>query len=314
MIYTQISGVSFSKIALGAADFKTKVSKQESFALLDYFTENGGNVIDTGRVYSAWLNGGANASESTIGEWIRDRNARNKLIIATKGGHPPLDNMHQSRINEKELTDDINESLKYLGVDCIDVFYLHRDDKNKSVEEIMPILDRFIKDGKTRFIGASNWTAERIAEANVFAIKNGLTPFSFSEIMWPSVKVNKDAILDDTLVVMDEKEYKRYLEMSLPVMAYSSQAQGFLSQVCNDQPLSDFYKQRYFNAENNRLIEIVKRLSQKTGISPTAIGLNRIIRNQLNGIAIVGGLNVEFLKDSMMAVELSEELLAEIIN
>jgi len=312
MLYTQIGGVQCSKLALGAADFKTRVSKEESFALMDYFTENGGNLIDTGRVYSAWIDGGENASESTIGDWIKDRKARNRLIIATKGGHPPLNNMHVSRINEKELTFDINESLKYLNVEQIDVFYLHRDDKEKSVEEIMPILDRFVKEGKTKFIGASNWSAERIAEANKFAIKNGLTPFLFSEIMWTSVKVNESSILDDTLVFMNEEEYDRYLDLKMPVMAYSSQAQGFLSRVLKGDKIDEFYKQKYFNIENVNLIETVKRISQKTGLSPTAVGLNRIIRNKVDGIAIVGGLNVELLKDSLTAVDLPLEFVKEL--
>lgn len=312
MLYTQIGGVQFSKLALGTADFKTRVSKEESFALMDYFTENGGNLIDTGRVYSAWIDGGENASESTIGDWIKDRKARNRLIIATKGGHPPLNNMHVSRINEKELTFDINESLKYLNVEQIDVFYLHRDDKEKSVEEIMPILDRFVKEGKTKFIGASNWSAERIAEANKFAIKNGLTPFLFSEIMWTSVKVNESSILDDTLVFMNEEEYDRYLDLKMPVMAYSSQAQGFLSRVLKGDKIDEFYKQKYFNIENVNLIETVKRISQKTGLSPTAVGLNRIIRNKVDGIAIVGGLNVELLKDSLTAVDLPLEFVKEL--
>lgn len=91
---------------------------------MDTYFENGGNVLDTARAYCYWLNGGANQSEQTIGEWIKTRNIRNKIWISDKRlGHPPIPDFHKSRINERELTKDIDESLKYLQTDYVDIFF-----------------------------------------------------------------------------------------------------------------------------------------------------------------------------------------------
>lgn len=133
--------------------------------------------MDTARVYASWLQGGDGASEKTIGEFLKSEGLRETAIIATKGGHPPLDDMHNPRINKLELTKDLNESLENLTTDYIDIYYLHRDNERKDVSEIMPILDGFVKEGKVKYLGASNWKVERIIAANKFARENNLTPF-----------------------------------------------------------------------------------------------------------------------------------------
>lgn len=117
MIYTEIGSKKISKIVLGGAGLGTRVSKSESLKLMDIYFEHGGNAFDTARVYCDWMKGGANVSEQTIGEWIHSRNIRDKVWISTKGGHPPIEHLQVSRINEKELTLDIEKSLYYLNID-----------------------------------------------------------------------------------------------------------------------------------------------------------------------------------------------------
>lgn len=283
---------------------------------MDAYFENGGNVLDTARAYCYWLNGGANQSEQTIGEWIKTRNIRNKIWISTKGGHPPIPDFHKSRINERELTKDIDESLKYLQTDYVDIFFLHRDDKNKPVEEIMPVLDKFVKEGKTRYIGAGNWSAKRIEEANLFAERNGLTKFSFSQIMWSYAKVNQGSELDDTLVIMDDEEYSYYREGNIILMPYGSQAQGFYSVAVDKgmEGVSERQKVKYLNVTNAKRLEIVKKISAETGISPTAVALNFLLRNKdVSVVPLIGGLSTELLSDSLDSLKLSEKYYAELV-
>lgn len=314
MIYATINEKKHSKIALGCAALGSAISKKDSFSLLEKFFENGGNVLDTARVYASWLKDGDGASEKTIGEFLKRENLRETAVISTKGGHPPLDDMHVSRINQTELTKDLNESLENLSTDYIDIYYLHRDDESKDVSEIMPILDGFVKAGKVKAIGASNWTVKRIIAANKFAKENNLTPFTYSEVMWSYARINKQAVYDDTLVTMDEQEYKGYSEQDLCVMAYSSQAQGLYSiaQQIGWENLSDGQKKLYDNAINRARAEKLMKISKQTSLSPTAIGLNHILHNKLNAIAIVGGDTQELLKDSLSATLLNEQYLMDI--
>ena len=310
MIYTSVNGMKISKIALRCADLGSVVSAEDSFQLMDIFFENGGNVFDTGRVYCEWMEGCANKSESTLGEWVKSRNVRSEVCLATKGGHPPCGNHHMSRINAQELNKDIEESLRYLQTDYIDVYYLHRDDPQKPVSEIMPILDKFVKDGKARFIGASNWTAKRIEEANKFAEENGLAKFTFSEIMWSYAKVNKESERDNTLVIMDDEELSWYKKNDIIVMSFSSQAQGFYTTVKEQglKALPPHIHAKYVNSVNLERLKKVARISEETGISPTAVGLNHLLQNkEINTVPIIGGYNKAFLLDSLRSLELDEK-------
>lgn len=310
MIYTSVEGIKISKIALGCADFGSKVTLKDSFQVMDTFFENGGNIFDTGRVYCEWLEGGANKSESTLGDWVRTRNVRTEVCLATKGGHPPCNNHLISRINAQELNKDIEESLRYLKTDYIDIYYLHRDDINKPVSEIMPILDKFVKDGKTRFIGASNWTAERIQEANTFAEENGLAKFKFSEVMWSYAKVNKEGERDNTLVIMDEEELSWYKKNDIVVMPFSSQAQGFYTKAKEQgiDKLPPHIRAKYVNPVNVERLKKLVRISDETGISPTAVGLNHLLRNaEVNTVPIIGAHNTTVLLDSLRGLELDKK-------
>ena len=205
-------------LSLGTAPFGTGIPRDTAFSILDTFTDLGGNLIDTAAVY------GMGVSEQALGEWMRLRGNRNLVLISTKGGHPSIPDWSK-RITEDDIRADMEDSLRYLGTDRVDVYFLHRDDESKPVEYIMPILDALVREGKTRVIGASNWTVARINEANAFARAEGLTEFSVSQIMCNAACINRDGLYNQTLVAMDGTEYAGYAENRMPVMAYTSQAQ-----------------------------------------------------------------------------------------
>lgn len=306
MKYLTFDGIKISKIALGCADLGTAVDKDTSYQLLDYFFAIGGNLLDTGRVYCAWLPKGANASESLIGTYLQERGIRNKAIIATKGGHPPLENLHISRINKEEVEKDLNDSLNYLGVEYIDIYFLHRDDPSKPVGEIMEFLNEFVVQGKIKYLGASNWSIKRILEANRYAEKHHLAKFSFSQIMWSYARVNPQGVDDDTLVYMTQEEYSLYRHSDLIVMAFSSQAQGFYSQLQQGtSSLSPQQKKKYLNEINLKRYSLIKELSESYHLSPTSIALNALINHQqIKTIPIIGAYSPTLLKDSLDSLTL----------
>ncbi|MBR6337544.1 MAG: aldo/keto reductase [Ruminococcus sp.] len=261
-------------LVLGTANIDRQDNDEGYFEILDKYTELGGSCIDTARVYCNWVEGGDGASEQVIGRWIESRGNRSDIIIATKGGHPYFteeETIH--RLDEKSVTEDLMQSLEALKTDYTDIYMLHRDDTSKPVEEIMPYLDKFVKDGRVHILGASNWTAERIDKANKFALENGLTPFSVSQINYSLAHSSADILGDDTQVSMDMREYMWYEKNNFPVMAFSPQAKGFFSKLAAGQSATYQLESSYATTANLARLAKVKRLSDKTGYSPAVITL-----------------------------------------
>ena len=299
MLYKKIGSDRVSAIALGSGGFGSKVTNEVGFAIMDAYLAAGGNVIDTGRIYC----GGR--SEKMIGDFIKSRGVRDSVFLVTKGGHPALPTWER-RISRAELTRDLEESLAALGTECIDLYFLHRDDDRLPVSEIMPILNDFVKAGKVRYIGASNWRAERINEANAFARENGMAEFACSQILWNYTKVNKADIADQTLVVMDGAEYEKYRENGIPVMGYTSLAQGFFDYYAKGE-IPPALLRDYMNDVTKARAEQLLLLSARTGITPTALSLNHLLYNDLAAIPVIGVSSVARLFDTLRVFDLPAE-------
>ena len=201
-------------------------------------------------------------------------------------------------------------------MDCIDVYFLHRDNPAKPVEEIMPALDEAVRAGKIRAIGASNWTAARIREANRFARENGMAEFTVSEIRWSLAHVTPAYNEFPSLPLMDEHEYAAYQDLGIPVLAWNSQASGVITKVLNQgvDALSELVRNKYYNDTTRRRIENVQAVCAQEHITPTQAALGYITCNPLPGAAIVGCSSTAQVRDSMSAadLELSPEAVARL--
>lgn len=164
MKYIQLNDtdLNVSRICLGTAGFGDKTDQEKSFEILDDFVRAGGNFIDTANVYCKWLEGHGNCSEQIIGRWLKARGARGKVIVATKGAHYSFENPGRSRVNREDIRADLDESLRTLGTEVIDFYWLHRDDPEKPVEEIVNILEEMQKEGRIRYFGFSNYRTDRL--------------------------------------------------------------------------------------------------------------------------------------------------------
>lgn len=224
-----------------------------------------------------------------------------------------MSNMYSPRINEEEVRKDLEGSLLDLEVDYVDIYWLHRDDIHKPVEEIMPFMDKFVKEGKVKVIGASNWTHERIAEANKFAIENGLTPFSSSQMCYALAKYRLMPH-DDTEVQMTKEAYDWYLSQDMPVLAFTSQAQGLYKKAIaaggtlesmNNEKFTHFFHKDI----TNRQIAAIKKLSEKYNVSPSVINFAYFNSDKLRTAALFSVSRIEQMEDSMQNVDftLTEE-------
>lgn len=294
-----------SRIALGTDVYGATVNEAESFEMLDFFTQNGGTVIDTAAGYSDWFEGEKSRSEKLIGRWLENK-SRENVIISTKGGFPCPDTPHISRLSPSEIRADIEGSLKRLKTDYIDIYWLHRDDTTKHVDELVEVLHAFVKEGKTRYIGMSNWTHDRIDKANSYAKAHNLTSIVASQIQYSIAYPNQEKN-DPTLVLMNESEYRYMKENKMNVFAFASQAKGFFSKMEKGgmKALSQKAQDRYFNEQSVGVFERLLRVSENTGYSVGQLVTATLCNNRdFITIPIVGCKNISQLRESMSGADI----------
>jgi len=312
MIYKNIPQTELnpSVICLGTVPFGKGITESESFKLMDTYYGLGGNFIDTANIYSDWEPGEKGASEKTIGKWLRTRNNRNKIILGTKGGHPDLNNMNIPRITYKDINTDLVVSLKRLQTDYIDIYWLHRDDINQPVEYIIDIMNKFVKEGKIRYFGCSNWKSNRIQQANNYAKTKNEHGFIANQLWWNLAKINWENVADKTLVYMDDIELKFHNETKLPVAAYSAQANGFFGGaygkgIMNPKTISGATVIKfYYNETNFKILEKVKYLAKQKNRSPNQIALAYLLNQDFIVFPIIGCRTEEQIKEACLSVDI----------
>ena len=158
-------------LCLGTNIFGWTADQAQSFAVLDAYAAAGGNFLDTADVYSAWVDGHQGGeSEAVIGNWLAARGNRQKFVIATKVGL-------MGGLSETGIHHGIEASLRRLQTDHIDLYYVHLDDPEVPLRETLTALDALVRAGKVRYIGASNYKPERLAEALAISERDGLARF-----------------------------------------------------------------------------------------------------------------------------------------
>lgn len=308
MRYTEIAGkngpIRASKIVLGTTYYGSDLSDAVSFDLMDAFVAMGGNCIDTARAYNIYSGtNGADQSERCIGEWMEARGCREQIVLSTKGGHS-LGAGQPARLDPPTLRADLEKSLSLLRTDYADIYWLHRDDPNRPVGEMLETVESFLEQGLVRTVGASNWSNRRMAEAAEYARTHGLTGFAAGQIQWSLAATSPDRLNDPTLICMNHDEFGYYTGNKLPVFGFSSQAKGFFSKYCAGVELNEKLKHRYLLPVNIEAAERVKEIAAKYQVSPTTVALHFVIDNQIDASAIVGCSNVDQLRDSMAEADL----------
>ncbi len=289
----------------------SKIDLATSFQMLDAYVEQGGNFLDTAAVYANWLPGERNISEKALGKWLKERGTRDQMIVATKGAHPELSSMHISRMAPADICHDVDTSLKNLQTEIIDLYWLHRDDPKRPVEEIIDTLNTQVQAGKIRHFGASNWQTARLKAANDYANRQGLQGFVANQPLWNIGVIDFAAIGDPTLAMMDETMWQYHKETGLAAIPYSAQANGLFNKMA--QGRSDMIKPNtlriYPSAKNQQRFQHIQQLMQETGLSATQIVLGYLTAQPFATIPIVGCQNLAQLQDSLTAgeVQLSPE-------
>ncbi|MCM2674587.1 aldo/keto reductase [Alkalicoccobacillus plakortidis] len=271
---------SISSLIMGS-DYFSPDNQEKVDGVIDSFLEIGGNTIDTAFIYA----GGQ--SEKAIGNWLEQGSNRDKINIWTKGGHP---NQNGHTINQKELYDQLQTSLERLKSDHVQLYALHRDDLTVRVEDILEWLNEHVQAKRIQTFGASNWSVERLEEANNYAAKHGMEGFSFSspnlslakakEPYWPGC------------VSVDQNMIDWHEHSQLPLFSWSSQARGFFTgRFTRDNLENEDLVRVFYNNENWERYDRAEGLAKEKGCSLIEIALAYVLNQQFPTGAIIGPQN-----------------------
>lgn len=293
-----------SRLCLGTVNFGTSVKEGLAFDLLDRFIDAGGNFLDTANVYGRWEPAWTNASEQVIGRYLKSRGGRDRLVISTKGAHPPIENMSQSRVSDKEIRNDLEESLRALGTDYIDCYFLHRDDTSIPVSDILGIMEKLKEEGKVLHYGCSNWTLRRVMDADADAMWSHREGFACNQILLSLADTNSSGITDKTMVAMDRKFFDYHSTTGKPVMAYMALAKGYFSKVLHGTPVSDSLKAMYDNRFNRYVLEHFPSYKKQFGTASTPIILSYLSSQTFPVVPIASFSSIDQLNEGLASCDI----------
>lgn len=294
-----------SVISMGGVPLCRENEDETVFGLLDLYVDLGGTMIDSANVYGKWLATGTNRCDINIGRWLAQRGGRERMIIATKGGHPPLDELDRPRLSRPHVEADLEESLGALRTDYVDLYYLHRDDETIPVETIIDYCDEFVRRGKIRYFGCSNWRPERIAAAQDYARQSAQIGFCINQLMWSYAEPDVQSYpFPGTVSMSGSRQYHE--ETGLAAIAYSSLAKGFLNKYAAREtaPLTGLVKEVYESPQNVARFERARSVAISAGLTLTEIALAYILSQPFPSFAIVGSRTPSQLKEVMEAAEI----------
>jgi aryl-alcohol dehydrogenase-like predicted oxidoreductase len=293
------SDLKISPLFLGGNVFGWTADEATSFAILDAYVESGGNSIDTADVYSAFVPGHVGGeSETVIGRWLKARGNRDKVIIATKVGSRM--GSGKQGLSRKHIFESIEDSLKRLQTDVIDLYQAHRDDADTPLEETLQAFDELVRQGKVRAIGASNYSAPRLAEALQISQQHGYARYESLQPLYNLVE--RESYESELEPLVREQE--------IGVISYFSLAAGFLSgkyQPGQELPRTaraQGVQQKYMNDRGFAVLKEVERVAQAHNVTPSQVALTWLIARPGITAPIASATSVEQVHGLIEATEL----------
>ena len=294
-----MTSLDFGPVVLGGNVFGWTADRDESFAVLDAFHAAGGRAIDTADVYSNWVPGNdGGVSEEIIGEWAESRGVRGDIIIATKVAMLPA----RAGLSPATIRAAVDDSLRRLRTDYIDVYYAHQDDMDVTQEDYVATFSSLVAEGKVRELGASNFSAARLRSAVELAQANGLTPFTISQDRYNLVERDIESSLVPTLA-----------SLRITELPYSSLASGFLSGkyragVEVDSPRAGGAS-AYLETHAG-LLEVLDGIAAAHSTTVTSIALAWLRAQTVVGAPIASARTPEHVPSLLDVVDLTAEELA----
>ena len=286
-----------SKLVLGTDN---QIDAPTMAAMADAFVEAGGNCFDTAFIYS----GGQ--SEVLLGQWLNARGMRDELVVLSKGAHTP-------DCNPAAIATQLDQSLERLQTGYLDLYCLHRDDPAVPVSEWIDALNREVSAGRINQFGGSNWTAERIDEANAYASANGLQGFSLLSNNFSLARM-EDPVWPGCLASSTDNFRDWHTKNAFPLLPWSAQARGFfldwdgtgLAATRHGADPTDEEMQRVWGStENMERRNRAFQLADELGVSALQIALAYVVNQPFPCCAIIGPRNPMQMQDSVAAAQIN---------
>jgi len=309
--YLGRTGLKVSELCLGTMQFGWTADEDTSHAILDAFVAAGGNFIDTANIYSRWAaNSYAGKSEEIIGRWLQARGNREDLVIATKVRGQMGPGPNDEGLSRKHIMKAVEDSLRRLQTDYIDLYQAHWYDENTPLEETLRAFDDLITQGKVRYIGASNYPAWLLTKSLWISDKMGYARY---DSLQPHYNLAYRAEFERELMHLCK-------DQGIGVIPYSPLAGGFLTgKYRRDKPLPDSaraegIRNRYFNDRGFTILETVEAVAKAHNRTIAQIALAWLLHNPVITAPIIGANSVSQLEELLGAVDvqLSDEEIARL--
>ncbi len=290
------TGLTVSPLCLGGNVFGWTADANESMRVLDEYSAQGGNFIDTADVYSEWAPGNSGGeSERILGQWMTERRNRGDVLIATK-----VAKLSTARgLAPDTIRAAVDGSLTRLGTDYIDLYYAHMDDPSTPMEETLGAFDEIVRSGKVRYLAASNFTPDRLREALRISARDGLAPYVATQ---------------DHYNLMQREAYERDIEpvvaeYGLASLPYYGLARGYLTGkyrpgVTIDSPRAKG-AEAYVGEKGDRVLAVVGQVAAEHGCSPAAVSLAWLLTRPGLTAPIASARTVEQLADLVQLATLT---------
>lgn len=295
-------------VIFGGNVFGWTLDEISSFEILDAFVDSGFNAIDTSNNYSHWVPGNVGGeSETIIGKWFQQRKNRDKIVLMTKvGGRFGYDSTFNTKASY--IKDQIEFSLKRLNTDYIDLYQTHYDDNETAIEETLRAYEDLIKEGKVRYIGASNISPERFVESLDISKAKNLPSY---------VSLQPEYNLFDR-AKFETLYQKIAVERNTSVIPYYALASGFLtgkytsSESFDETVRGQGIKDKYWNERGQRIISALSEISFIYNVSSSAIALAWLLAQKSVFAPIASATKSVHIDDFVDAlnIKLSKEDLA----
>jgi len=303
------SGLEVAALAFGGNVFGWTIDQATSFTLLDAFTEAGFNLIDTADVYSNWVPGNQGGeSETIIGNWLKQSGKRDRVIIATKVGGEMSPG--KKGLSRNHIRQSVEDSLRRLQTDYIDLYQSHYDDPATPLTDTLATYGELIKEGKIRAIGASNYSAARLAEAVQVSEQNNLPRYDS---------------LQPEYNLYERSGYEKELEPlcrqhNIGVINYFALASGFLTGKYRSE--ADLAKskrgqgnKKYLNERGFRILDALDQVAAQYQTDPASIAIAWLIARPGITAPIASATNPEQLQALTKAAALKlDQLAIELLN
>lgn len=307
------TGLKVSELCLGTMTFRWTSTEEESMAVLNRTWEAGINFIDTADVYSRWAEGNpGGVAETIIGKWLKDK-PRDELVIATKVRGRMWDGPNGEGLSRQHIMLAVEHSLRRLGIEAIDLYQVHAPDWDTPLEETLHALDDLVRQGKVRYIGASNYRAWHLMKALWVSDVHGYA--RFDSIQPHYHLLNRAEVEPDLAAVC--------LEEGIGMIPYSPLAGGFLTgKYSRDHTPADARgannnrMARYMTEQGWATLDVIREIGQGYGKTPAQVALGWLQSLPFMTSPIIGANRVEQLDELLGAVgfRLTEDDMQRIDN